>query len=197
LPGRQWFHRFDFSVLSFNYRGVGKSSKPAPDLPLFEYWNRLDTSNYFSEIILDTEQVIELSGRYFKRFHLVGYSFGCFIGLSALPETALSFAGITPPLAEHDFSRLSTLSCTTFLLFAEKENLLIEKKAGLPGEAVIHEIAESDHFFSRSGAAGCGSPGGVSSCRLSREKIIRPGGRFLRPSTGSTCRYRTPCETAP
>jgi len=136
-----------FPVLSFNYRGVGKSCSPAPDLPLFEYWNRLDTSNDFSEIIADTEQVIELSGRYFKRFHLVGYSFGSYIGLSALPENALSFAGITPPLAEHDFTRLRTLSCTTFFLFAEKDNLLAENKAGLPQEAVIHEIAGSDHFF--------------------------------------------------
>ena len=136
-----------FPVLSFNYRGVGKSSKPDPDLPLFEYWNRLDTNNDFSEIIADTEQVIGLSGRYFKRFHLVGYSFGSFIGLSALPENALSFAAITPPLAEHDFKRLGSLSCKTFFLFAEKENLLTEKKAGLPGEAVVREIAESDHFF--------------------------------------------------
>lgn len=107
-----------FPVLSFNYRGVGKSSKPALDLPLFEYWNRLDTNNNFSEIIADTEQVIGLSDRYFKRFHLVGYSFGSFIGLSAIPKAVLSFAAITPPLAEYDFKRLGSLSCKTFFLFA-------------------------------------------------------------------------------
>ncbi len=136
-----------FPVLSFNYRGVGKSCKPDPDLPLFEYWNRLDRKNDFSEIIIDTKQVLRLALKYFNRFHLIGYSFGSFIGLSALPETALSFAAITPPLAEHDFKRLGSLSCKIFFLFAEKENLLTEKKVGLPREAVVREIPESDHFF--------------------------------------------------
>ncbi len=85
-----------FPVLSFNYRGVGKSFKAEPDLPLFEYWDRLDQGNDFSEIITDTEQVIKWSKRFFADFHLVGYSFGSFIGLSALPGSALSFTGITP-----------------------------------------------------------------------------------------------------
>jgi len=136
-----------FPVLSFNYRGVGKSFKAEENLPLFEYWSRLEENNDFSAIIADTRDVIALSGRYFKKFHLVGYSFGSFIGFSALPATVLSFAGITPPLGEHDFQGLETLSCKTFFLFAGKENLLMEQKNTLPRGAVTTEIPESDHFF--------------------------------------------------
>ena len=74
-------------------------------------------------------------------------SFGSFIGLSALPQSALSFSGITPPLTEHSFKLLTNLSCKILLLFAENDNLLVGKKAGLPPEAIIFEISDSDHFF--------------------------------------------------
>ncbi len=137
---------YHFPVLSFNYRGVGKSFKAEPDLPLFEYWDRLDKENDFSEIICDTEEVIRWSSRYFSDFHLVGYSFGSFIGLSVL-GTALSFSAITPPLGEHDFEPLGSVGCKTLLLFAENDNLLIQQKNNVALHATIHTILGSDHFF--------------------------------------------------
>jgi alpha/beta superfamily hydrolase len=136
-----------FPVLSFNYRGVGKSFKAEPDLPLFEYWDRLDQSSDFSAIISDTKQVIQWSKRFFSKFHLLGYSFGSFIGLSALPLSTLSFIGITPPLSEHNFGRLPELQCQTLLIFAEQENLLEQQTTDLPPKATIHNISNSDHFF--------------------------------------------------
>ncbi len=136
-----------FPVLSFNYRGVGKSFKANPDLPLLEYWNRLDESNDFSEIITDTEQLIQWSERLFTDVHLVGYSFGSYIGLSALPLFARSFTGITPPLVEHNFDRLDYLFCKTLLIFAGNDNLLSSNHDILGSESIIHEISDSDHFF--------------------------------------------------
>lgn len=136
-----------FPVLSFNYRGVGKSFKANPDLPLFEYWNNLDQKNDFSVIITDTEQLIKWSERLFTDLHLVGYSFGSYVGLSALPSSARSFTGITPPLGEHNFERLDDLSCKTLLVFAGDDNLLSSKHDNLGLESTIHEIPESDHFF--------------------------------------------------
>lgn len=136
-----------FPVLSFNYRGVGKSFKAEPDLPLFEYWNTLDQSNDFSAIISDTKQVIEWSKRFFTEFHLVGYSFGSFIGLSALPQSTLSFTGITPPLIEHNFGLLPGLLCQTLLIFAEQDRLLNQKTTDLPPKATIRTLSGSDHFF--------------------------------------------------
>lgn len=136
-----------FPVLTFNYRGVGKSFKANPDLPLFEYWNNLDKSNDFSEIIIDTEELIQWSKRLFADVHLVGYSFGSYIGLSSLPLSARSFTGITPPLAEHNFECLKKLSCRTLLIFAGDDNLLSCKRGSLDAGATIHEIPDSDHFF--------------------------------------------------
>ena len=136
-----------FPVLSFNYRGVGKSFKAEPDLPLFEYWNRLDQHNDFSGIISDTKEVLGWSARFFTTFHLIGYSFGSYIGLSALPVSAMSFTGITPPLAEHNFQRLTEISCKTLIVFAENDTVLTMDKNSLPANASIHEIPDSDHFF--------------------------------------------------
>jgi alpha/beta superfamily hydrolase len=136
-----------FTVLSFNYRAVGKSFRTETDLPLFEYWNRLDALNDFSDIIEDTRQLVEWSTRLFTHFHLIGYSFGSFIGLQALPESILSFTAITPPLDEHDFSSLLELSCRSLIIFAEQDNLLSQQKLQLPATTVTHQIAGADHFF--------------------------------------------------
>ncbi len=136
-----------FPVLSFNYRGVGKSFKAEPDLPLFEYCKKLDESGDFSCIVSDTEQVIEWSKRLFTDCHLLGYSFGSYIAFSSFPESALSFTAITPPLAEHDFKGLTQLSSTALFVFAENDTLLATEKISLHSKIVQHEIADCDHFF--------------------------------------------------
>ena len=134
------------TVLSFNYRNVGKSFKPKGDLPLFEYWDQLDQQHDFECIIKDTRDVLDWSKRFFTSFHLIGYSFGAFIALSAQTKNSLSFTGITPPLAEHQFN-VATLSCPSLFIFAEQDNLLGQCKTELPDTASILEIKDCDHFF--------------------------------------------------
>ena len=138
-------------VLLFNYRAVGKSFKPEPDLPLFEYWNRLDQEGTFSSVISDSRAVMAFCRRYFQRFHLVGYSFGAFIALNLLAEKnegPISYTAIAPPLEERDFTHLSTLSLPGLLITAA-EDLLLKERADLVLPPAVQRIIleETDHFF--------------------------------------------------
>lgn len=135
-------------VLLFNYPAVGNSYRPRPDLPLFEYWNTLDQHGTYETVIKEARQVIAESSRYFPRYHLAGYSFGAVMALAALTPAALSYTAIAPPLAEHDFSRLATLSLPVCIIRAERDDLLATP-SNLPsgGNVLISSIKGSDHFF--------------------------------------------------
>ena len=136
----------NFTVLSFNYRNVGGSFKADGDLPLFEYWDRLDRGNNFSDICYDVSQVLQWSRCCFRRFHLVGYSFGAYIAQSVLTADVLSLSSITPPLAEHTFT-LDGVSCPSLVIFAEQDELLHGEKMSLPERTEVHKVGASDHFF--------------------------------------------------
>lgn len=141
----------ELPVLLFNYRGVGKSFKPEPDLPLFEYWHRLDQEGGFASVVNDTRAVLAFCRRYFPRVHLVGYSFGAFIALHLLGEKAeepISYTAIAPPLAERDFTRLSHLSLPGLLITAA-EDLLLKERTDLVLPPTFQRITleGTDHFF--------------------------------------------------
>mgnify|MGYP001202573584 CR=1 FL=1 len=135
-------------VLLFNYRGVGKSFKPEPDLPLFEYWHRLDQESTFSSVISDSQAVMAFCRRYFQRVHLVGYSFGAFIALNLAVEGSTSYTAIAPPLAERNFVLLSTLTLPGLLITAA-EDLLLKDRAELALPSTFQRLVleETDHFF--------------------------------------------------
>ena len=135
-------------VLLFNYPAVGKSTSPRPDLPLFEVWNTLDVGKDYSSIIEAVQGVIAWSHSYFRRYHLIGYSFGACLALSALTPEALSYSAIAPPLAEEDFSALPTLSLPVCLITAAQETLLAapDPFSAQPGITSIR-IEGADHFF--------------------------------------------------
>lgn len=135
-------------VLLFNYRGVGKSFKPEPDLPLFEYWNRLDQEGSFASVISDSREVMAFCRKYFQRVHLVGYSFGAFIALNLIPEEPISFTAIAPPIAERDFTQLTTLSLPGLLITAAEDILLKDQtELVLPPTVQRLILKETDHFF--------------------------------------------------
>ncbi len=135
-------------VLLFNYRAVGKSFKPEPDLPLFEYWNRLDQEGTFASVISDTHALLAFCRRYFQRVHLVGYSFGAFIALNLMDAEPITFTAIAPPLAERNFSRLSTLSLPGLLITAAEDTLLKDRAdLDLPSTFQRIILEGTDHFF--------------------------------------------------
>ena len=138
-------------VLLFNYRAVGKSFRPEPDLPLFEYWHRLDQKGTFSSVISDSQAVLTFCRRYFKQVHLVGYSFGAFIALNLLVNGAkgpISYTAIAPPLEERDFTQLTNLSLPS-LLIAAAEDLLLKAPVDLLLPSTFQRLIlqETDHFF--------------------------------------------------
>lgn len=134
-------------VLLFNYRAVGKSTHPQPDLPLFEYWNRLDGTGDFQQIIEDTAAVLAWSRKFFQSVNLIGYSFGAYIALEAATDNVCSLTAITPPLTEHDFSHLNSFSKPIFSILAENDTLL-EKQGGGHDLTINHiTVQGTDHFF--------------------------------------------------
>ena len=136
-------------VLLFNYRAVGRSSRPRPDLPLYEYWNELDSRRGYGEIVGDVRQVLAWARRCFDAVHLAGYSFGAWIALQAAPPDILSYSGVAPPLAEHDFSALAALSCPVALILEARDGLLAESAAlAEAGKSWrVETIEDADHFF--------------------------------------------------
>ena len=135
-------------VLLFNYPAVGTSTSPRPDLPLFEVWHTLDQRRDYGQVVESVQRVIAWSRSYFRRYHLIGYSFGACMALSALTPEALSYSAIAPPLAEEDFSALPTLSLPVCLITAAQETLLAapEPFSAQPGITSIR-IEGADHFF--------------------------------------------------
>ena len=138
-------------VLLFNYPAVGKSAKPRPDLPLFEYWNGLDQRGDYGMITEEVKRVLHWSGGYFRRFHLVGYSFGAHMALTAMTAISLqplSYSAIAPPLAEYDFAGMHTLTMPGHVILAENDGLLAVP-AMLPTQENITytTIGDTDHFF--------------------------------------------------
>ncbi len=135
-------------VLLFNYPAVGKSTSPRPDLPLFEYWNALDQRNDYGMIAEEVKKVVAWSAGYFHRFHLVGYSFGALMALTAITSRALSYTAIAPPLAACDFTALQSLSIPICLITAENDSLLAEPVLLPRQENIAHTIIKgADHFF--------------------------------------------------
>ncbi len=136
-----------FPVLLFNYRTVGKSSSPEPDLPLFEYWDRLDRNGDFSPIIEDTRQVTQWSRRLFPVHHLIGYSFGAYIAQEvAQPGNTKSLTAITPPLHDHDFSTMAELNIPTTLFLAENDEF-VQTDCSKLHKLPTFTISGTDHFF--------------------------------------------------
>jgi hypothetical protein len=138
-------------VLLFNYPAVGKSAKPRPDLPLFEYWNGLDQKGDYGMITEEVKKVMHWSAGYFRRLHLVGYSFGAHMALTAMTASSsqpLSYSAITPPLAEHDFTGMYTLSMPGHVILAENDGLLTAPAEWPAQENIIYtSIGDTNHFF--------------------------------------------------
>ena len=96
--------RRGFAALAFNYRGVGRSTGPAPDVGdhLAEFWATSHAAvepGYRDDFVAAVEYLRNVAGPA-APVGLVGYSFGC----SLLPAAAgRSMVLIAPTVGTHDY----------------------------------------------------------------------------------------------
>lgn len=142
-------------TLRFNYRGVGGSESASPEVSLYDFWDALDESKDYQEIVRDGFAALQylkgLAG--VKKVFLAGYSFGAKImeEIAAGTETE-GMVAISLPLRFHDFSKFANLSAKKLLIWGEKDFTAGEaeieaymKIVRPPKEMVI--IKNQDHFF--------------------------------------------------
>jgi uncharacterized protein len=147
--------RAGFVTFRFNYRGVGRSQRSTPEVSLHDFWDTLDKSNDYQEIVQEGFAAVRyakgLAG--VKKVFMAGYSFGTRImeEIAAGTETE-GLVAISLPLRFHDFSKFANLSAKKLLIWGEKDftasGAAIEafvKTVRPPKEIAI--IKDQDHFF--------------------------------------------------
>ncbi|MCU0838694.1 MAG: alpha/beta hydrolase [Rhodospirillales bacterium] len=142
----QSFQRRGFSVLRFNFRGVGRSQ------------GRFDAGQgelSDAAAALDWMQTVNPSA---SGCWIAGYSFGAWIGMQLLmrrPEID-GFISISPPAGTHDFTFLAPCPTSGLLVHGDKDTLVpmeavekLAKKLATQKSVVVEYrlIAGADHFY--------------------------------------------------
>lgn len=130
-------------VILFNYRGVGESFRPRPDLPLFEYWSLLDREGSYTDIEMDVREVHGFGRGLFERLHLVAYSFGAtFLGGLAAAGPP-SWCAIAPSVSLPE----ALGAWPGLVIEPEDDGLLPVGPRTRPASARRVVAAGADHFF--------------------------------------------------
>ena len=142
------FKERGFSVLRFNFRGVGRS-QGAHDDGIGELSD--------AAAALDWMQGYNTNA---GACWVAGYSFGAWIGMQLLmrrPEIA-GFISIAPPASDHDFTFLAPCPSSGIIIHGGRDDLvppasvgkLADKLNSQKGISVNHTVIESaDHYFAR------------------------------------------------
>ena len=143
------FKRRGFSVLRFNFRGVGRSQG--------DYDNGIGELSDAASA-LDWMQTHNPNA---PAVWIAGFSFGAWISMQLLmrrPEIA-GFISVAPPANMYDFSFLAPCPSSGIIIHGEKDVLvpqsdtlkLVEKLQSQKGIVIHHdEIPNADHFFENS-----------------------------------------------
>ena len=135
-----------FSVLRFNFRGVGNSQG---------IFDRGEGELSDAASALDWMQDLNQSAPY---VWVAGFSFGAWIGMQLLmrrPEIE-GFISVAPPANMHDFSFLAPCPSSGLIIRGEKDNIIpqepvdkmVEKLQMQKGiEIDYRTVSEANHFF--------------------------------------------------
>ncbi len=142
----QAFAQKGFTVMRFNFRGVGRSEGT---------YDEGEGELSDAATLLDWLQAFRPNAR---SFWISGFSFGAWIGMQLLmrrPEVR-GFISIAPPANMYDFSFLAPCPVSGMILHGNKDDivpadsikLLIEKLSKQRGITISHNVIEgAGHFF--------------------------------------------------
>jgi alpha/beta superfamily hydrolase len=140
------FHKMGFTVLRFNFRGVGKSQG--------EYDQGIGELSD-AAAALDYLQAMNPNA---KHCWVAGFSFGAWIGMQLLmrrPEIS-GFISAAPPANTYDFSFLAPCPASGLIINGSGDRVvppadvggLVEKLHEQKGITITHEVVEgAGHFF--------------------------------------------------
>ncbi|QIE55344.1 alpha/beta hydrolase [Pikeienuella piscinae] len=140
------FHRLGYSVLRFNFRGVGRSQGEF-DQGIGELSDAAAALDYLQSLKPDA-----------KITFIAGFSFGAWIGMQLLmrrPE-ASGFISVAPPANMYDFTFLAPCPSSGLIINGEADRIappedivkLVEKLQSQRGITVTHTtVPGANHFF--------------------------------------------------
>ncbi len=140
------FHRLGYSVLRFNFRGVGRSQGEF-DQGIGELSDAAAALDYLQSLKPDA-----------KITFIAGFSFGAYIGMQLLmrrPE-ASGFVSVAPPANMYDFTFLAPCPSSGLIINGENDRIappedvrkLVERLQAQRNIIVTHEtVPGANHFF--------------------------------------------------
>ncbi|MBR9864109.1 MAG: alpha/beta hydrolase [Rhodobacteraceae bacterium] len=140
------FHKMGFTVLRFNFRGVGKSQGEY-DQGVGELSDAASALDYLQAMNPNA-----------KHCWVAGFSFGAWIGMQLLmrrPEIS-GFISVSPPANMYDFSFLAPCPASGLIINGSGDRVappadtvdLVEKLHEQKGITITHEVLEgAGHFF--------------------------------------------------
>jgi len=140
------FHDLGYSVLRFNFRGVGRSQGEF-DQGIGELSDAASALDYLQSLKPDA-----------KITFIAGFSFGAWIGMQLLmrrPE-ASGFISVAPPANMYDFSFLAPCPSSGLIINGDADRIapqedtvkLVEKLKAQKGIEITHELVPgANHFF--------------------------------------------------
>jgi alpha/beta superfamily hydrolase len=140
------FARNGFSVLRFNFRGVGRSEGKF-DNGIGELTDAATTLDW-----------LQIQNPNSSNFWIAGFSFGSWVGLHLLmrrPELE-NFIAVSPPAGRYDFNFLSPCPSPGLILQGDKDSVVPEEEVAVFAEKISKQrgphidyrvIAGADHFY--------------------------------------------------
>ncbi len=141
-------HELGFSVLRFNFRGVGRSQGEF-DAGIGELSDAASALDYLQEMNPNARQC-----------WVAGFSFGAWISMQLLmrrPEIS-GFVSVSPPANMYDFSFLAPCPSSGLIINGDADRVappddvlkLVQKLQAQKGITITHQMVEkANHFYDR------------------------------------------------